>query len=201
MVSDWRKELKELYLPSSKEVSVVDIPKMKFLMLDGEGAPGNEAMGKTFEALYIMAFGVKLAVKKRDPRKDFKVYPAEGLWWTNEDGSIDLGKKDEWKWTIMVAQPDQVTKAIVEEVRAQAMKKKDNPLLSKVRFEEFKEGKAAQIMHIGPYDQETENIQKVVKHIRSLGKKVSGKHHEIYLSDPGRVPPEKMKTVVRLPFK
>ncbi|HVO77513.1 MAG TPA: GyrI-like domain-containing protein [Methanomassiliicoccales archaeon] len=201
MASDWRKELKELYLPSSKEVSVVDVPKMKFLMLDGEGAPGSADMGKTFEALYTMAFGVKFAVKKKDPKKDFKVYPAEGLWWTNQDGSIDPGKKDKWKWTIMVGQPDQVTSSIVEEVRGQAMKKKDNPLLAMVRFEEFKEGKAAQIMHIGRYDQETQNIEKIVKHIHSLGKKVSGKHHEIYLSDPSRVPPEKMKTVVRLPFK
>jgi hypothetical protein len=201
VVSDWRKELKELYLPSSKEVSVVDVPKMRFLMVDGEGAPGSETMGECFGALYTISYGAKFAIKKKDAKKDFKVFPAEGLWWMNDDGSFEMGKKDRWKWTIMVAQPDQVTKESVEEVRAQAMKKKDNPLLSEVRFEEFIEGKAAQIMHIGPYDEEGPNIEKIHKLILSLGKKPSGKHHEIYLSDPGRVPSDKCKTVVRQPFK
>lgn len=133
VVSDWRKELKGFYLPSSKEVSVVDVPKMKFLMVDGEGAPNQGTMGQCFEALYTLGYGVKFAVKKKDPKKDFKVFPEEGLWWTNEDGSFTAGNKDKWKWTIMLAQPDVVTKAILEEVRKQAMKKKENPLLTKVR--------------------------------------------------------------------
>jgi hypothetical protein len=202
VVSDWRKELKELYLPSSNEVSVIDVPKMKFLMIDGAGDPNKGGMMECFGAIYPLAYGLKFMIKKKDPKKDFKVFPPEGLWWMNEDGSFDQGKKDKWKWTLMLAQPDFVTEKMVEEVRAQAMKKKDaSPLFTKVRFEEFKEGKAAQIMHIGPYDKEGPNIEKLHKLILTLGKKPSGKHHEIYMSDPGRTPPEKWKTIIRQPFR
>jgi hypothetical protein len=101
----------------------------------------------------------------------------------------------------MVAQPDFVAEKMVEEVRARAMKKKENPLLAKVRLEEFKEGRSAQIMHIGPYDKEGPNIEKLRKTIETLGKKASGKHHEIYMSDMRRTPPEKWKTVIRQPFR
>ncbi|MDD1770557.1 MAG: GyrI-like domain-containing protein [Methanomassiliicoccales archaeon] len=193
--------MKELYLPSSKEVSVVDVPKMKFLMIDGEGDPNQGSLQGSFEALFPMAYGLKFMIKKKDAKKDFKVYPPEGLWWNKDDGSFDSGPGHKWKWTLMVAQPDFVTEKMVEEVRAQAMKKKDNPLLAKVRLEEFKEGKAAQIMHIGPYDKEGPNIEKVHKVILSLGKKPNGKHHEIYMSDMRKTPPEKWKTVIRQPFR
>jgi hypothetical protein len=201
VVSDWRKDLKELYLPSSNSVSVVDVPRMTFLMIDGQGDPG-QGMGQCFQALYPIAYGLKFMIKKQDRKNDFKVFPPEGLWWMNDDGSFDMGKRDKWRWTIMVGQPDLVTEELFENARAKAAKKKGAAApFDKVRLEGFEEGTAVQIMHVGPFDQEGPNIEKLHEHILSLGRNPCGKHHEIYLSDPARSSPEKWKTVIRQPFR
>ncbi len=199
MTSDWRKDLKALYMPPTNKVVVVKVPRMKYLMVDGTGDP-NKGMQPHMEALYGIAYGLKFSLKKKDPTKDFRVFPLEGLWWMKGIEGLDQNAKGEWQWTLMIAQPNFVTEKMVDDVRAQAQKKKDNPLLAQVRLEELDEGDCAQIMHIGPYSQEGPNIVKVHEHIASLGKKPKGKHHEIYMSDPRRVPPEKWKTVIRQPF-
>jgi len=199
MASDWRKELKALYLPATGKVVVVKVPRMQYLMVDGRGDPNNEMQAPT-EALYTIAYGLKFAVKKKDPKNDFKVFPLEGLWWMKGNVEFDQGAKDKWLWTLMVAQPGLVSTDLVEEVRVQAQKKKVNPFLSEVRLEGLDEGESAQIMHIGPYSDEAADIKKLHDHIASLGKKPRGKHHEIYMNSPMQVPPEKLKTVIRQPF-
>ncbi|HOO97218.1 MAG TPA: GyrI-like domain-containing protein [Caldisericia bacterium] len=197
---DLKKELKHLYNPSKKEVSVVDIPKMSYLMIDGMGNPNtSERFKLAMESLYGLCYTVKFASKERG--FDFAVMPPEALWWADDMNSFLERDKDSWKWTVMILQPDFITDEIINEAKETVRKKKNPELLDDVRFEELHEGTSAQIMHIGSYDSETENIARIHKKIEELGCKPFGKHHEIYLSDVRRVSPDKLKTVVRQPFR
>jgi hypothetical protein len=170
-------------------------------MIDGQGAPESPQFAQSIAALYPIAYGIKFD-KKRTDGIDYGVMPLEGLFWA-EDMAVfmpETADRNQWQWTLMIMQPDIVTRKDFENAVAVAKKKKDNPLIDKVRFENFTEGKAAQIMHIGPYSAEGPNIQKLHHKITEIGGKLSGKHHEIYLSDPRRAAPDKMKTVVRQPY-
>jgi hypothetical protein len=198
---DLKKELKAFYNPTAKDVTLIDVPRMNFIMIDGQGAPESPQFAQSIAALYPIAYGIKFD-KKRTDGIDYGVMPLEGLFWA-EDMAVfmpETADRNQWQWTLMIMQPDIVTRKDFENAVAVAKKKKDNPLIDKVRFENFTEGKAAQIMHIGPYSAEGPNIQKLHHKITEIGGKLSGKHHEIYLSDPRRAAPDKMKTVVRQPY-
>jgi hypothetical protein len=127
----------------------------------------------------------------------------EGLFWADDMAVFmpETADRNKWQWTLMIMQPDFITREDFTNAVKAAKKKKDNPALEKVRFESYAEGKAAQIMHFGPYSAEGPNIQRIHQKIAGIGGKLSGKHHEIYLSDPRRVAPEKMKTIIRQPYK
>jgi hypothetical protein len=201
MPLDWKKDLKQLYFPPTSEAVVVDVPDLRFLMVDGEGDPNTAAaFPQAIEALYSMSYTLKFSFKKEDPQKDFKVGPLEALWWNTSAGGLEMGRKDDWQWTAMILQPDSVTEAVTKAIKEQVARKKEVAALGKVRLESFQEGKAAQIMHIGPYQNEGPNIQKLRDLIAERGGTPKGKHHEIYMSDPRRTPPEKWKTVIRQPF-
>ncbi|MGB5238253.1 MAG: GyrI-like domain-containing protein [Flavobacteriaceae bacterium] len=199
---DFKKELASLYRPSKSKVSLIDVPEMNFLMIDGKGNPNTaEAYAQAIEALYAVAYTLKFMVKKGPLAIDYGVMPLEGLWWVEDMREFDPNNKDEWFWTAMIMQPNFITKEHVKE-GLEAVKKKKNPVaLSKMRFESFTEGPAAQIMHIGPFSEEGPTIEKVHDHIRSNGFELDGKHHEIYLSDIRRAAPEKWKTIVRQPYR
>ena len=200
---DFKKVLKHLYNPSAKEVGIVDVPKMNFAMVDGKGAPGNAEFVAATEALYSVAYTLKFMIKKGDAKSavDYGVPPLEGLWWADDITAFKKNKRDEWKWTLMIMQPVFITKTLFKEAVAKAKEKKGLPAIDAVRLESFAEGKAAQIMHIGPYADEAPNIEKIHTFIDENGYGLTGKHHEIYLSDPRKAKPEKMKTVLRQPFK
>lgn len=196
---DWKKELKSLYAPSSRP-TVVDVPAMRFLMLDGHGDPNTEPRYReAVEALYSLAYTVKFAVRA-ESGIDFAVYPLEGLWWTPDMREFTTQRKADWDWTMMIAQPEPVTSALVEEARAKAIAKKGLALLGEVRFEEFAEGRCAQVLHTGPFADEGPVIAGLHAFIRDRAGELAGKHHEIYLSDPRRTAPEKLRTVIRQPF-
>jgi hypothetical protein len=197
---DLRKELKELYNPSTKEFSVVDVPAMNFLMVDGEGSPASPQYREDIEALFSVSYALKFMVKK-DRGVDYVVMPLEGLWWVDDMSKFSVERKDEWKWTSMIMQPKYVTAEDVKVAVEQVRKKKDLAALSKLRFESFHEGTAAQIMHIGPYSAEGPNIAKIHAFILSSGHTLSGKHHEIYLNNPVKTAPAKLKTILRQPMK
>jgi len=195
---DLKKELKAFYNPTQKEVTLIDIPKMHFIMIDGQGAPESEQFAEAIQAMYPIAYTIKFN-KKNAGGPDFTVMALEGLWWA-EDMKVfmpETSDRNKWQWTVMMMQPDFITKADFIKAKEAAKKKKDNYYIENVRFEPFSEGKAAQIMHIGPYSAEGPNIQRIHNKIKEIGGKLSGKHHEIYLSDPRRVAPQKMKTVIR----
>jgi hypothetical protein len=198
---DFKKELKQLYNPSAKEISVVDVPAMNFLIIDGEGAPASPHYVEAVSALFSLAYALKFMVKK-SKSVDYSVMPLEGLWWMEDmtQFAADEESKKKWKWTAMIMQPKYVTEEDFKAALEQTKKKKDLPALPKVRFEIFKEGPSAQIMYIGPFADEGPTIQKIHAQIKASWHQLSGKHHEIYLNDPSKTAPEKLKTVIRQPM-
>jgi len=199
---DLKKELKHLYNPSAKEVSVVDIPSMNFLMVDGKGDPNNAPeYADALEALYTVSYAIKFKIKKTHDAVDYVVMPLEGLWWTDDMREFSIEDKDAWKWTAMIMQPEEyVSKELFEEVKIEVERKKGLSAIPKMRFEAFREGLSVQIMHHGPFSEEGPIIEKVHRSIEERGGKPNGKHHEIYLSDLRRTKPERLKTVIRQPF-
>jgi hypothetical protein len=203
---DLKKENKELYYPSKTEVFMVEVPEMNFLMLDGTGDPNtSKEYQDAMEALFPVSYKVKF-MSKKEMSQDYVVMPLEGLWWVDNMENFSIEDKSSWNWTVMIRQPDFITKAMIENTIKEASEKKDLPALPKIRLEKFKEGSAAQILHIGPYAEEGPTVGKLHSFIHENGYKFDGsipgqKHHEIYLSDMRRTKPEKLKTVLRQPLK
>jgi len=199
---DLKKDLKHLYNPSSKEVSVVDVPEMNFLMVDGAGNPNTAQEYKdVVEALYAVSYALKFMIKKGEAAIDYGVMALEGLWWADDMSQFSVENKDIWKWTSMIMQPKYVIKDLFNQAIEQVRKKKSLPALPKMRLESFHEGLAAQIMHLGPYSAEGPTIERLHNFIKENGYELRGKHHEIYLTDPQRSAPDKMKTVIRQPIR
>lgn len=199
--TDLKKQHKHLYNPPVDEVVVVDVPPISFLMIDGVGDPNTAAeYREAVQALYALAYGLKFAAKKRDPALDYVVMPLEGLWWVDDMRQFSVHDKAGWKWTMMIAQPDHITADLFGEVQAQVARKKPSAAVRDVRFEIFREGTAAQIMHIGPYTAEEPTVAKLHAFIHEHGYALNGKHHEIYLKDPSKTAPERLQTIVRQPM-
>jgi hypothetical protein len=199
---DFKKELKHLYRPSAKEFVVVDVPPMKFLMVDGHGDPNTaQEYQDAVEALYAVSYKLKF-VSKKELEKDYVVPPLEGLWWAEDMEAFTAARdKSAWDWTMMIMQPEWITHEMVEEAVKQ-VEKKDLPALSKLRLETHHEGLSAQILHIGSYDDEGPTIARLHNEFMpENGYEEAGKHHEIYLSDPRKVAPDKLKTVLRQPVR
>jgi hypothetical protein len=199
---DLRKEWKHLYKPSPKKVEIVDVPQMNFLMIDGRGDPNtSQEFQEAVEALFGVSYTAKFMVKKGEITVDYSVMPLEGLWWMDDMAEFSIERKHEWKWTAMIMQPEYVSADLLQTAMAQVEKKKNPAALSKLRFESYHEGEAAQILHIGPFAEEGPTIAKIHQFIEDNGYALSGKHHEIYLSDFRRAAPEKLKTIIRQPLK
>ena len=197
---DYKKELKHLYRSTTKKVEVVEVPKMNFLMIDGDGGPNHPTFQNAIEVLFPLSYTLKFMIKKSDIGIDYGVLPLEGLWWADDMSSFIKDKKDDWKWTLMIMQPELITNEMVVEAVNQVRVKKNPTSLPLVRFESINEGKVAQIMHIGPFSEEGPTVQKLHSFIKDSGKKIIGKHHEVYLSDIRRAAPEKWKTIIRQPM-
>ena len=195
---DLKKELKHLYNPS-KEIALVDVPEMNFLMIDGAGDPNTSQDYKdAIESLYAVSYTLKFMVKK-EKAVDYVVMPLEGLWWTEPMSQFTMENKDMWQWTAMIMQPEYVTEELFNRAVEQVQIKKNLPSLSKIKFKSLYEGLSTQLMYIGPYSAEGPTIEKLHNFIEENGYELRGKHHEVYLSDPRRSAPEKLKTVIRQP--
>jgi hypothetical protein len=198
---DWKKELKHLYRPSARAVVAVDVPTMNFLMIDGVGDPNSaQEYQQAVEALYAVAYALKFMVKKGPIAVDYGVMPLEGLWWVDDMRQFSVDDKGAWQWTMMIMQPEYVGEALYEEALEQVRVKKDPAALAKMRFESYHEALSAQIMHVGPYAAEAPTIEKIHRFIAENGVQLRGKHHEIYLGDPRRTAPERLKTIIRQPM-
>jgi hypothetical protein len=197
---DLLRELKDLYRPPSDHAVLVDVPTLSFLMIDGEGDPNiSPDYRAAIEALYAASYTLKFKVKRGETGLDYKVMPLEGLWWTDNMADFSVERKNQWKWTMMIVQPSIVTAELVEPAIVEAAKKKGLPALERIRFGEFTEGLSAQILYLGPYSAEGPTIDELHAFIAERGYVRAGKHHEIYLGDPRRAAPDRLKTVIRQP--
>jgi hypothetical protein len=204
---DLKQQLKHLYFPGSKAVTVVDVPEMSFVRIDGAiepgHAPGNSpAFAEAVQALYGAAYTLKFMSKlRKDDPVDYSVMALEGLWWVDDD-NFNILRPDNWKWTVMIMQPDHITSEMFAEALQQMHKKKGNqPAFNLLRLERFHEGLCMQIMHIGPYSDEPATVARMEAFAATNGYRKRGKHHEIYMGDPLRTAPEKLKTVLRHPIE
>lgn len=196
---DIKKHHRELYAPRPGDVTIVDVPEFSYLMVDGEGDPNTvRTYREAVEALYNISYGVRLAAK-RDLGRVHVVAPLEGLWRSPDPTDFTARRKGEWQWTMMIHQPEWITQDMVDAANTASAEKKPNPALSLLRFETYTEGRAVQALHVGPYDAEGPLIARMHEHAHANGHTLRGKHHEIYLSDPRKVAPAKLKTVLRQP--
>ncbi len=196
---DLKNQEKYLYNPPKSEFQMITVPPMNFLMIDGSGDPNtSQAFQDAVQALYGLSYTLKF-MSKREMGIDYTVLPLEGLWWAEELTNFDLNDKSNWLWTVMIRQPDHISKNAVER-GMEELKRKKNPIaLPNLRFEALNECLCAQTMRIGPYSEEGPIIARMHDFIRSKGYQLAGKHHEIYLSGTGRTAPEKMRTILRQP--
>jgi hypothetical protein len=196
---DFKKTLKHLYSASAKQPALVEVPEMKFLWVDGRGDPATSASFQSaMELLYGLSYTLKFALKKRG--KDYSIPPLEGLWWMEGIEGFDMNRRGDWHWSLMVMQPDFITTELLAQARREvAAKRGESP--HAVRFEPFHEGLCAQILHVGPYSTEGPTIEKLHRFVEVQGYLLRGRHHEIYLGDPRRSAPEKLKTLVRHPVR
>ena len=203
---DLKKKYKEFYSGKPEEVVNVIVPKFQYLMIDGSGYPGiSQEYQEAMETLFPLSYSIKFLMKKKG--QDYTVMPLEGLWWADDMDIFTLmddSRKDEWKWTSLIHQPEFVTQKDVDQaIKDLREKNKPLPSIKKLHFESLKESTSAQILHIGPFSEEGPNIQKLHSFIQEQGGEFDGhiqKHHEIYLSDMRRTTPEKLKTIIRQPY-
>jgi hypothetical protein len=198
---DYKKLWQELYAPPAGEFTLVEVPELRFLMVDGRGNPNTAPeYAAALEALYGVAYGAKMACK-RELGLDYVVPPLEGLWWADDMAAFLAGDKDRWQWTMMIMLPD----AVPDEIYAAAVDKaarKTPDVRERLRLESYAEGLSAQIMHLGPYDDEAPTLARLHhEYLPANGLAPSGRHHEIYLGDPRRTAPEKLRTVLRQPVR
>lgn len=195
------KDLAALYFPTAREPTMVQVPPMNFAMVDGAGSPTSmPAYPEALRALFAVSYTLKFSLK-RAGLADFRVMPLETLWWTKGSRSLRPDRKEDWSWTAMIMQPKPVDRRRFESTVRRLKEEKPSPALARVRFGRFREGPAAQALHVGSYSEEGPTIERLQAFIETEGFRVAGKHHEIYLSDPRRTAPDRIRTVIRLPVK
>lgn len=195
---DLKRQYSALYKPSAKVATLVEVPSLRFLMIDGVGGIGGSEFQGAIQALFSMAYSTKFEARKKLDLT-YPVMALEGLYWDpeSETPAAPPSETAAFAWTLMIMLPDPVPAEFVDEVRTKVASKKDLPRLGDVRVQTFTEGPSVQIMHIGPYSEETPTIERLLAFADERGFEVTGRHHEIYLGDPRRSAPEKLKTVLR----
>ncbi|MBM4236550.1 MAG: transcriptional regulator [Firmicutes bacterium] len=201
---DFKKDYKDLYLPKTKPM-LIDVPEMQFIMVDGAGDPNSEAYQQAIAVLYGLTFTIKMSKmsgKQPSGYYEYVVPPLEGLWWVS-GGAFSFDQRENWLWTSMIRQPEFVTPTVFDWAVEECGRKKPELDLARARFASFTEGLCVQIMHLGPYADEPRSVELMkdfmVDNLLNDETGSERKHHEIYLSDPRKTTPEKLKTVIRHP--
>jgi hypothetical protein len=199
---DLKKQHKRLYVPPVGRFELIDMPPFDYLMIDGEGDPNSAAdYVQAVEALYTAAYTLKFK-SKAELGRDYVVPPLEGLWWSDDMDDFITRRKDRWKWTMMNAVPDFIDPAFANAAIAAARKKKPLPALGRLRVERLDEGRVAQTMHIGSYNEEGPTLRRLHEEfLPENGLRPTGKHHEIYLGDPRKTSADRLKTILRQPVE
>ena len=196
---DFRRELGDLY--DARDVpALIEVPPIRFLMVDGHGDPnGSKTFHQAVEALNAVAYALRFRVRALPDGVDFEVMPLEGLWWIPNARVWDFDDKSDWDWTLMLAQPDIVTTELVAEAMETVRTRRKLAALADVRYERFEEGTCAQLLHRGPFSAERPSLERLYDFVKRQGSMPVGKHHEVYLTDPQRTAPERMRTIIRQP--
>jgi hypothetical protein len=197
---DLKKELKELYNPKAGVFSLVKVPKLQYLMVDGQGDPNKVVeYQEAVQALFSVSYTLKFH-SKNELGKDYVVPPLEGLWWSDNFDDFRSRRKDKWSWTMMIMVPDWLGKKEFKEAVNTVRSKKPDIRVERLRLESLNEGLSVQIMHIGSYDDETPTLVKLHDQwLPANGLRETLKHHEIYIGDPRKTSAAKLKTVLRQP--
>ncbi|MGM1065126.1 GyrI-like domain-containing protein [Saccharothrix sp. Mg75] len=198
---DVKRALKEFYAPKNRAWALVEVPPQQFLAIDGVGDPNTSPdYARAVQALYSVAYAVKFASKHAG--RDFVVAPLEGLWWAPDPAVFTARAKESWHWRMMISQPDWVDDDLVGEAAERALAKKGLPAIAEVRRETLHEGTCAQVLHIGSYDDETPLMAALHdEYLPSHDLVPAGEHHEVYVGDPRRTDPARLRTVIRQPVK
>ncbi|WP_117208034.1 GyrI-like domain-containing protein [Allorhizocola rhizosphaerae] len=196
---DVKKDLKPFYAPKNTDWEIVEVSPMRYIGIDGSGDPNTDkSYSDAVEALYTIAYTIKFAHKDRP----FTVAPLEGLWWADDPSTFVARQKAAWKWTMLISQPPWITDADIESAKRTALAKKKLPAIERVRVVSLSEGPSAQLLHIGSYDDEGPKLARLHEEFMTRhGLDFNGRHHEIYISDPRRTEPAKLKTILRQPVK
>jgi hypothetical protein len=197
---DLKKDLKQFYTASADTIAIVEVSPLHFLMTAGQGDPNTSpSFHQATETLFRLSYTLKFMLKK-EQGLDWTVMPLEGLWCADNMAAFTEDRRDEWKWTLMILQPDFITRETMARASELARNKKNAPPLYDTTFGRHTDGQSAQILHVGPYAEEAPTIARLHRFIREKGYHFGGKHHEIYLNDPRRTAPEKLKTILRQPI-
>ena len=192
---DYKKEWKQIYKPSSKQITIVEVPEMNVIALDGRGHPMvSGTYQDAIDVLMGMSYTAKFTAKARGMEPDYAVMPLETRW---HEGEYSMDNMEDWRWTMMMVQPPHLPAEFFEEVKGILREKKNPPLLDQLRFEKAPGGLAAVAMHLGPFDKVGDTYQRLKTYIEENGYQIAGDCHEIYLSDPRRCKAANLKTSVR----
>lgn len=197
---DFKRELTGFYI-ARRSPTVVEMPELAFLMIDGHGDPNTSGEYRdAVSALFSVSYAARFALKRAGVI-DFGVMPLEGLWWASDMAAFSVDDKSAWDWTMLIMQPDEVTAGVLADAKVRAAAEVPVTALERLRLERYAEGLAAQVLHVGPYSAEGPTIASLHAFIAEQGRELVGKHHEIYLGDPRRSAPEKLKTIIRQPMR
>ena len=197
---DLHKKHKADYVASKKTPALVDVSPASYITITGRGEPGGEAFTAKVGALYSMAFTIKMT-RKFAGLGDYKVCHLEGLWWGEGAGEFYDLPRDEWQWKLLIRTPDFIASSDVKQAKQALTAKGKPPEFNEVKLEAVKEGLCVQMLHVGPYSLEPQTIQLMRTFAEENGMRFHGRHHEIYLSDPRRVAPERLRTILRNPLR
>lgn len=197
---DLFRQHKDQYIASKKTPKIVAVRKAQYLTIEGRGEPGGEAFVAAASGLYSVALTIKMT-RKFSGRGDYKVAPLEGLWWGDVNCREDLAKlpRDQWRWKLLIRTPDVVGKLDLASAKDSLRSKNKPPKFEQVKLESIEEGKCVQMLHVGPYANEVDTLDAMEQFAADNNLEINGLHHEVYLSDPRRTEPERLKTILRLP--
>ncbi len=198
---DLFRQLKDRDYLAAKRSTLVDVGRARYLSIEGRGAPGGEEFTRKIGALYGVAYTVKMS-RKFSGAQDYVVGKLEAQWWADgEINNFSTVPPERWLWRLMIRIPDFIGRNELEKAVDVLLEKGKEPEVREVQLRSLEEGRCVQMLHVGPYEREAETVGEMTRFIEAQGLSCTGPHHEIYISDPRRVPPERLKTILRLPVR
>ena len=195
---DLKKRYRDLF-SARRTPRLVEVPRLSYFMIDGQGPPAGEAFQTAIQALYSTAYTLKFALKAAG-RTDFVAPPLEALWWSADPRAFEENRRGVWHWTLMLMLPEHVGNADLQAALATLERKRKRAQAhDQIRLATLEEGRAVQALYVGPYDDMGPAVDQLRAFADSHGYRQVGRHHDIYLSDPNRTAPEKLKTILRRP--